>query len=312
MTLNMEIVKEILKKVGFPEQNCTDTTAICVLALQDQTPRKGLILGHKSLSEGARITDILEFARNDLNKNYAENTRETIRKHSLKYLVDFGLVHVNKDDPTRPVNSGNTNYTLVDEFAELLTIYNDPNLFSSKMQGFVNVAAINRRNYLESLEKHKVQISVPFRTCDPLTLSPGDHNIIEKLIVDELFKEDNRKTHLVYLGDTKNKKRHIDPYLVEKIGISIDEHAKLPDVIGFDEVNNDVLIFEAVASSGPVDFLRKKELEVLFAQCPFPLIMNTVFLKRRVFQKFSTNIAPDTSAYVIESKLKISYEAYDI
>lgn len=308
--LTISNIKEILQRVGFPQQNCTDTTAICVIALQDRKPRQGLILGHKCLAEGARITDILEFARNDLGRNYAENTRETVRKHSLKYLVDFGLVYVNKDDPTRPVNSGNTNYTLVDEFSNLLRTYNDPSIFSNKMQSFVNEAAINRKNYLESLENHKVQIKVPYKSVTPLLLSPGDHNIIEKLIVDELFTEKGRKTHLVYLGDTKNKKKYIDNELVKKIGISVDEHAKLPDVIGFDVRNNEVMIFEAVASSGPVDFLRKKELEVLFARCPYPLKMSTVFLKRSVFQKFSSNIAPGTSAYIAETKMKAVYKTF--
>ncbi|KAF6563420.1 hypothetical protein G9G63_14615 [Paenibacillus sp. EKM202P] len=308
--LTIGIAKEILQRVGFPEQNCTDTTAICVIALQDRKPRQGLILGHQCLAEGARITDILEFARNDLGKNYAENTRETVRKHSLKYLVDFGLVHVNKDDPTRPVNSGNTNYTLVEEFDGLLKTYDDPSLFSNKIQGFVNEATINRKKYLESLENHKVQIEVPFKSHPLLLLSPGDHNIIEKLIVDELFIEEGRRTYLVYLGDTRNKKKYIDEELVERIRISVDEHAKLPDVIGFDESNNEVMIFEAVASSGPVDFLRKKELEVLFARCPYSLRMSTVFLKRSVFQKFSNNIAPGTSAYIAETKMKAVYETF--
>ncbi|MFF2017809.1 BsuBI/PstI family type II restriction endonuclease [Paenibacillus sp. NPDC058177] len=308
--LTIGTVKEILQRVGFPEQNCTDTTAICIIALQDRKPRQGLILGHQCLAEGARITDILEFARNDLGKNYAENSREAVRKYSLKYLVDFGLVHVNKDDPTRPVNSGNTNYTLVKEFKDLLKTYKDPSLFSNKIQSFVNEAAINRKKYLKSLENHNIQIEVPFMLSQPLLLSPGDHNIIEKLIVDELFAEDARKTYLVYLGDTKNKKKYINKELVKKIRVSVDEHAKLPDVIGFDAFNEEVMVFEAVASSGPVDFLRKKELEILFARCPYPLRMSTVFLKRSVFQKFSNNIAPGTSAYIAETKMKVVYETF--
>lgn len=307
--LNIETVKSILGELGFPEKHLTDLTAIAILALNDEKARAGLVLGKKCLSEGARITDIIEFAKTDLGRSYAENSRETIRKHSLKYLVDFGIVQVNADDPKRPVNSGNTHYTLIEGFNDLLAAYNEPLQFAKLKVGFVDVATMNRKNYLESLEKLNVTVQVPFAN-QILHLSPGDHNIIEKLIVEEIFTEGNRKTSLVYLGDTRDKSKFINLELIEKINLSVDEHSKLPDVVGFDNHNNEVMIFEAVASSGPVDVLRKKELELLFARCPFKLNMATVFLKRSLFQKFSNNIAADTTVYVIENKTKIRYEGF--
>ncbi|GGN94971.1 BsuBI/PstI family type II restriction endonuclease [Saccharibacillus kuerlensis] len=309
MKTNVQEILTILEGMAFPKQYTNELTAICILALQDRTPRSGLIKGHTCLAEGARITDILNYARNDLGKNYAENTRETVRKNSLKQLVEFGLVHVNKDDPKRSVNSGKTNYTLVEEFSELLQLQGNPELLAQKMLNFADEITLNRQSYLAELQQHDIMINVPFSDTI-IPYSPGDHNVIAKLIVEEIFKEDDREIHLAYLGDTKDKSKFLNGDLLNRLEISIDQHAKLPDVIGVDLNKGEVFIFEAVASSGPVDTLRKKELELLFAQCPYQLRMATVFLKRNVFQKYSNNIAPDTTVYVIENRMKISYKEY--
>lgn len=304
---DIEDIKSVLNEIGFPEKNQTYLTAIAVMALSDQRERDGLLTGKTCLADGARITDIIEFAKTDLDREYAENTRETIRKHSLKYLVDFGLAQVNADDPKRAVNSGRTNYTLVSEFRELLKAYGEERpLFNKMKKDFVNEAVVNRKKYLESLRHLDVQVQVPF-TSQVLSLSPGEHNIIEKVIVDELFVGDGKRVELVYLGDTRDKTKFQNVELLKILNISVDEHAKLPDVVGFNSANQEVFIFEAVASSGPVDALRKKELEALFASCPYNINMATVFLKPSLYQKFATTIAPGTLAYVLETKLKIQY-----
>ncbi|PDY52290.1 hypothetical protein CON61_15895 [Bacillus toyonensis] len=125
--------------------------AICVLALSDTKTRENLIKGKNCLADGARITDILRYAENDLGKSYAENTRETIRKHSLKYLVDNEMVLVNADDANRPTNSGLTNYTLSDKFEKLLTTFQNDSMEFSQLKGeFINIELSNRRAELNS------------------------------------------------------------------------------------------------------------------------------------------------------------------
>src|SRR6266571_1967507 len=84
-------IKKLLDDLGFPSRFNTEQTSLCVSALADNSPREGLILGKKTLREGARIHNIIQFSRTSLGKTIAENTRESLRKTSLKYLVDFGL-----------------------------------------------------------------------------------------------------------------------------------------------------------------------------------------------------------------------------
>lgn len=305
-TYTIQEIKQILSTIDFPEKNLTDLTAISILAMLDENPRSGLILGKKKLSEGVRTTDIIAFAATDLNRPFAENTRETIRKQSLKYLIDAGLAIANPDDPCRAVNSGNTHYILSNEFRDLILAYENPQLFNALKKRFINEALLQRKAVLKQHAKLTVPIQVP-GTNEQISLSPGEHNLIEKYIIDELFKLECTNPLLVYLGDTKNKRTFVEQALCKELNLHIDDHAKLPDVIAFDRATKTVHIFEAVASCGPVDILRKKELDLLFKNCPYPLRMYSVFSTARMFQKYSTTIAPCTRVYILEQGTFIDY-----
>ncbi|MCM3317186.1 hypothetical protein M3603_11065 [Rummeliibacillus stabekisii] len=308
--LSISTVKDILNETGFPQKNITDITAICVLALYDTKPRSQLIKNYTSLAQGARVRDILDYARTDLEKNYAENTRETVRKHSLKYLVDSGMVIQNADDPNRVTNSGLNNYILSDSFKKLLDAYlfnkTEYNVIKNE---FVDSVTIERRDNIEKLKKKPVIINSTALDRE-LVLSPGDHNIIEKFIVEDIFPKVAPNFELVYVGDTKMKNLFIDEEICRKIGLTIDVHTKIPDVIGYDNTTKTILLFEAVASSGPIDDLRKKELLEIFQHWTGLIIFGTAFLSSKLFQSFSRTIASGTSAYIIESRKKIAYEEY--
>lgn len=70
----------VLKALGMPHEQLNDRTAICLLALLDlPADRKWSEAKNPMLG----IRAILDFAREKLNTNYAENTRESVRKYSV-------------------------------------------------------------------------------------------------------------------------------------------------------------------------------------------------------------------------------------
>ncbi len=309
-TITIEKVKSLLEDLGFNQGTVSDLSAICIYALYDTTPRDGLIKGKTSLSDGARITDIINFAKTDLGIVYAENTRETIRKHNLKYLVNEGYVIQNADKPDRPTNSGHNNYILSQSFKNVLNAYlTNSESFDILKKDFEDNAYIEFNRELAKYQNHQIDVKIPFST-QVLTLSPGDHNYIQKHILEVLFNLNSSATALVYLGDTKQKDLYFDNKLGEMINLEIDSHDKLPDVIGYDKLNNTVRIFEAVASSGPINELRKKEIQDLFSECPYNIEYSTVFLDKKVYSKFANQIAPGTKVYVINTKQLITYSNY--
>ena len=160
--LSIEQAKDLLTDITFPPKYNTDTTAICICALYDETPRFNLINGYTKLAQGARVTDILEFSAKELSRPYAENSRETFRKYSLKYLVDEGLVIKNPDDPNRATNSGLNNYVLTPKFKQLIDVYlEDTIAYNELKKYFADVVAIARQEEIKKLQDNRIRVSAP-------------------------------------------------------------------------------------------------------------------------------------------------------
>src|ERR1035441_9986799 len=70
-----------------------------------------------------RIWDMMGFMRDRYGKDYAANSRETIRRQTIHQFEQARIVNRNPDDPTRPTNSGKTVYQLTDEVVPLLQAY---------------------------------------------------------------------------------------------------------------------------------------------------------------------------------------------
>ena len=114
------------------------------------------------------------------------------------------------------------------------------------------------------------------------------------------------------MGDTKTKDLYFNKDLITYLGLEIDVHQKIPDVIMCDDQKNTLYLCEAVASSGPIDMLRKKELEELFNSwnAKYPIVFITAFLDSSLFKRFSDQIASDTTVYLIDQKRTILYRDY--
>src|ERR1700722_7662249 len=58
---------------------------------------------------------VMNWIRDEYGKEYAPNTRETIRRFTLHQFAEAQLVVQNPDKPTRPINSPKWNYQITIE-----------------------------------------------------------------------------------------------------------------------------------------------------------------------------------------------------
>ncbi|MGB7762741.1 MAG: hypothetical protein WBL61_23100, partial [Bryobacteraceae bacterium] len=97
----------ILVDLDLPRAQQNERTALCLLALLNLTPAK-------SWSEAEApmigITPIMDWVREHYGKDYAPNTRETIRRQSMHQFVQAGISLYNPDKLDRPVNSPHAVY----------------------------------------------------------------------------------------------------------------------------------------------------------------------------------------------------------
>ena len=134
-----------------------------------------------------------------------------------------------------------------------------------------------------------------------ITLSPGGQNVlVKKIITDfcELFTSGGR---LLYVGDTDKKWAHFDEPALNSLGVAIETHGKMPDVIVYEPNKNWLVLIEAVTSHGPVNPKRHGELKTLFKGCTAGLVFVTAFLDRQAMMRYLGDISWETEVWVADA-----------
>ncbi|GAB62563.1 MAG: hypothetical protein DWB56_00400 [Candidatus Jettenia sp.] len=307
--MTIQEIKTVLEKINFPHRFVSEQTAVCIMALSDKTERKGLLADHKSLCEGARIHDILNFARNELGKQVAENTREAYRKTSLAPLLNYGLVvrhQLSTNDP-------NTYYRLHPNFERLFS-----EKHPEKQQNLIAELQIKstklRERHTRKVSQYNT-VCVQINSEDTFSLSPGAHNILEKAIIEVFSHAFLSKLQVVYLGDTAPRKGYQNRVLMRRLNLPIDTAESLPDVILLSEHEKHLVIVEAVTSSGPINHIRLEQLQEFTLESSklgYKISYITAFPSRAVFRRFVEDIAWGSSVWIEnEPNNIVHFEEFD-
>jgi hypothetical protein len=286
---------EILRSLGLPRAQQNERSALTLLALAGLNPKDSWSRTRKPL---LRIWDIMGFMREKYGKDYAANSRETIRRQTIHQFEQARLVDRNSDDPSRPTNSGNNCYCLTDAAITVLKAYGTAG-FDASVEKFVQKFGQLEKAYNKRRDLRKVKLKLPSGV--DIQLSPGKHNALQVAVVKELGPWFAPGAKLLYLGDTA--KKHI-VYVTDelaKLSIGITEHDKLPDIVLYDATKNWLFLIEAVTTHGPVNPKRHAEMEALLAKCPAERVYVTAFLGKADFRKYAAEIAWETEVWIAET-----------
>ena len=116
----IEDARIVLKKLGMDAERSNERSALVLLALLWLLPTESWAEATNPMP-GTRA--IMDFIRDKYGKDYAPNTRETIRRFTLHQFVETQLVVQNPDEPGRPVNSSKWNYQVTAEALDVLRAY---------------------------------------------------------------------------------------------------------------------------------------------------------------------------------------------
>jgi hypothetical protein len=105
----------------------------------------------------------------------------------------------------------------------------------------------------------------------------------------------------LYLGDTDEKFALFAEEQLRSLGIAVDTHGKMPDVIIYHTAKNWLVLIEAVTSHGPIDPKRRRERRQLFASATVGLVYVTAFLTRQAMKEFLTTISWETEVWVADA-----------
>jgi type II restriction enzyme len=93
------------------------------------------------------------------------------------------------------------------------------------------------------------------------------------------------------LYDTANKDLYVDKKVLKELGIPINEHSKMPDVVIYDRDKNWLFLIDAVTSHGTVSPKRVIELEEFLKNCKAGKVYISAIPDDKEFKKHFSNIA---------------------
>lgn len=295
MTTKQKRIEEALvalKQLGMPNEQLNDRTAICLLALLDLPKSKAW---KEASNPMLGIRAILDFAREKLGHNYAENSRESVRKYSVKQLVAAGILLHNPDKPDRAVNSSDNCYQVEINVLALLRKFGSKS-WEKSLQDYLKTHQTLADQFARHREMQK--IPVVLSQDHKIKLSAGAHSELIRAIIEQFIPRFVPGGELVYVGDTGTKWGYFDEELLHTLGIKVGSHGKMPDVVIYYREKNWLILVEAVASSGPVDGIRHAELSELFATSTAGLVFVTAFPNRgEVMRKFLSVVAWETEVW---------------
>ena len=132
-------------------------------------------------------------------------------------------------------------------------------------------------------------------------LTPGRHSELIREIIHSVAPRFCPGAEVIYLGDTGARTGYFEPDRLARLGVVVDRHGKLPDVVLYDANNDWLLLVESVTSHGPVDAKRHNELAALFATATTGLVYVTAFPSRNEMSRYLTEISWETEVWCADA-----------
>ncbi len=286
---------QMLEDLGMPEAQLNERSALCLLALLDVRPSTSWSACKDPL---IGITPIMDWAKAHYSVDYAPNTRETFRRQSMHQFVEAAICRYNPDKPDRPVNSPKAVYQIEPSLLGVIRAFGS-DAYAEKLALFLS----ERQSLVERYAKAREMATIPLTVKDGATisLSPGAHSQLIADIVNEFGARYAPHGELVYVGDTGDKYGFLDADLLRELGLVLDTHGKMPDVVIYMRSKNWLLLIESVTSHGPVDSKRQIELNRLFDNSSAGLIFVSAFPNRRTFLKYLDVIAWESEVWIADA-----------
>ena len=286
---------EIVKAFGMPRGQQNERSALTLLALLDLGPG-GVWNDLRRPLMG--ITPIMDYCRERYGREYAPNTRETFRRQTMHQFVEAGIALYNPDSPDRPVNSPKACYQISEEaFGAIATFGTDA------WHGALDAYLKGRETLVAKWAKHRDMRMVPVRVAEgrEISLTPGPHSVLIKQIIDEFAARFAPGAVLIYVGDTGDKVGFFEEAMLSDLGVAVDQHGKMPDVVLYHKARDWLLIVESVTSHGPVDAKRHNELGKLFSATAAGLVYVTAFPDRSVMARHIGQISWETEVWCADA-----------
>lgn len=252
----------------------------------------------KDLNDGINMKtrDIIKYNNEFFGENISPGSYDDIRRKDLMLLVTGEVVLRTNENLAR--NDSTRGYAINPAITASLR--------SVGKEGWKDRLQEASSRITTATEKLKTtrqiqQIPVTLPSGFVLNLSPGEHNELQKAVIEEFLPRFGYGADVLYVGDTADKFLFQQADKLKDLNFFELSHGELPDIVVYSASKNWLYLIEAVHSFGPISGNRLLQLKRLTKDCTADIVYITAFLDRAKFRRWVKDIAWETEVWIAET-----------
>ncbi len=292
---------DILEAVGIPLEQEGDRTKVRIAeaALAVAGIRRSFSEAVSSDEKHFLTTrKIIEFENDYLEGNYSSGSYDDIRRHHLILLTTAGYVVNSSQLDTQSTNNPTRGYAASPMFAELLRSYGTKS-WKKTLENFKLKNEELKEQLARKRELERIPVILPSGV--EVRLSAGEHNELQRDIIQKFLPVYGFGAEVLYLGDTTDKYLVREDEKLKALNFFELEHEELPDVVAYSKDKNLLFLIEAVHSFGQMGEIRVRKLKEKLQDCTAQLIFVSAFENKKIFRKFSADIAWESEVWIADN-----------
>lgn len=241
---------------------------------------------------------IISYMNTHWDEKISSGSYDDIRRQDMVLPVEAFIILNSAANPLAETNDGTRGFAINPFAAKAIRKFGTPE-WDQAVKEFL----LGRTTLSDQLTRIRNLARVPVLIKDDLTItfSAGDHNILQKKIIESFLPLFGHGSNVLYVGDTAKKNLYLDSYGLKNINFFELAHEKLPDVVAYSAEKNWLYLIEAVTTANPITELRRSILIRSAINCTADLIFVTAFLDRNTYRKFSRDIAWETEVWIADA-----------
>lgn len=243
-----------------------------------------------------KTRDVIDYVNKNFKEKISSGSYDDIRRKDLKLLTVAGVVL--RSSPNSATNDSTRGYSINPLYANLVKDFGTKSWEQKVKDKLKGVEPLNQKLKRER-DLKKVKVTLP--SGGKIQFSAGEHNDLQKAIIEDFLPRYGFGAQVLYVGDTSDKYLHLEEAKLKELKFFEISHEELPDVIAYSKEKNWLYLIEAVHSSGPISEIRLLQLEKLTENCTADIVYVTAFLNRPKFRKFMAEIAWETEVWIADN-----------
>jgi len=294
---------EVLSRLGIPfdklTPRATEKMVMVFLAVADVKKRGNWQSARlREGKDALKSREIITYLNQHFGENISMGSYDDIRRKDLRLPVVAGIITASANKPEAATNDPTRGYSISPEFIEIIRNFGSEDWYLN-----VDMFMAEKPSLDEKLKCIRDIRKIPIRLPNGVILqfSLGEHNQLQKAIIEDFLPRYGYGAEVLYVGDTAKKQLFKVEKKLSELKFFALGYEELPDIVSYSEQKNWLYLIEAVHSSGPISPIKLLEFQKLTANCKASIVYVTAFLNRDKFRKFAPDIAWESEVWIADA-----------